>query len=312
MDVTDWLLDADPAIRWQVMRDLTDEPAEAVATERARVATEGWGAQLLALQAADGQWGGGTYSPKWISTTYTLLLLRLLGLEPDAPQARAAIDRVREGVTWKRDGDSPFFGGQRETCVNGMVLQLASYFRETGELVDRLLDRVLAEQLDDGGWNCEAPHHSHRSSFNTTILVLEGLLERERSVAPDSAMTAARAHGEEYLLDRRLFRSLSTGAVVTSAWTRFSFPPQWHYDVLRGLEYLRATGRRPDERCADAIDLVRRHRRDDGRWPLQNTHHARTHFQMEDGDGNPSRWNTLRALRVLRWWDGGAGLRSME
>ena len=305
MDVTEWMLDADPAIRWQVMRDLADEPTEAVAAERARVATEGWGARLLALQTDDGQWGGGTYSPKWISTTYTLLLLRLLGLDPRSPEARAAIARVRQGVTWKRSGDAPFFGGQRETCIDGMVLQLASYFGETGDLVDGLLERVLGQQLADGGWNCEAPLHSHRSSFNTTIIVLEGLLEHERSVGPDPAITATRSRGEEYLLERRLFRALSTGAVVKSAWTRFSFPPQWHYDVLRGLEYFRATRAAPDRRCAEAIELVRQRRRDDGRWPLQNTHHARTHFEMEDGDGHPSRWNTLRALRVLRWWEGG-------
>ncbi|MCP2367961.1 hypothetical protein BCL57_002120 [Agromyces flavus] len=300
----DWLLDADPAIRWQVMRDLGDEPAEEIAAERRRVGTEGWGARLLALQADDGQWGGGTYSPKWISTTYTLLLLRLLGLDPESPQARDAVRRVRDGVTWKRSGDAPFFGGQAETCINGMVLQLASYFGETGDLVEALIDGVLGQQLDDGGWNCEAPLHSHRSSFNTTILVLEGLLERERSIGPDAVIAAARSRGEEYLLERRLFRSRSTGEVIRPAWTRFSFPPQWHYDVLRGLEYFRSAGGAPDDRCAEAIDLVRRRRRDDGRWPLQNTHHARTHFEMEDGDGNPSRWNTLRALRVLRWWDG--------
>ncbi len=312
MDVVDWLLDSDPAIRWQVLRDLTDEPAEVVAVERARVATEGWGARLLALQGDDGQWGGGTYNPKWISTTYTLLLLRLMGLDPASPEARAAIARVREGVTWKRHGDLPFFGGQVETCINGMVLQLGAYFGETGELVEGLIERVLGEQLDDGGWNCEAPERSHRSSFNTTILVLEALLEVEQSIGPDPAITAARARGEEYLLERRLFRSRSTGAVVRSEWTRFSFPPQWHYDVLRGLEYVRAAGGAPDERCAEAIDLVHRHRRDDGRWPLQHTHRGQVHFQMDEGDGKPSRWNTLRALRVLRWWDGGAGLRSME
>jgi hypothetical protein len=305
MDVTEWLLDADPSIRWQVMRDLTDEPAEIVAAERARVATDGWGARLLALQAPDGQWGGGVYSPKWISTTYTMLLLRLLGLDPGSPQARAAVDRVREGVDWGGRGGRPFFGGESETCVNSMVLVLAAYFGETGELVDRLLERVVDEQLDDGGWNCEAPRRSHVASFNTTILALEALLEVERSGSPDAALAEARARGEEYLLERRLFRSRSTGEVIRPDWTRFSFPPQWHYDVLRGLEYLRSTGRPPDERCAEAIELVQHRRGEDGRWPLQHTHRARTHFEMEDGDGKPSRWNTLRALRVLRWWEGG-------
>ncbi|MGR0219509.1 hypothetical protein [Agromyces sp. ZXT2-6] len=311
MDVTEWLLDADPAIRWQVMRDLIDEPPESVAAERTRVATEGWGARLLALQAPDGQWGGGVYSPKWISTTYTMLLLRLLGLPPESAEARAAVTRVRDGVTWEGRGDKPFFGGERETCVNGMVLVLGAYFRVTGELVDELLGWLLGQQLDDGGWNCRAPQRSKRSSFNTTILALEALLEVERSTSADPAITAARLRGEEYLLERRLFRSRSTGEVIRPEWTRFSFPPQWHYDVLRGLDHLRATGRTPDERCAEAIELVRHRRQDDGRWLLQNTHRARRHFAMEGVDGTPSRWNTLRAMRVLRWYDGGTGLRSI-
>ena len=305
LDVTAWLLDADPAIRWQVMRDLTDAPADAVAAERARVATEGWGARLLALQADDGQWGGGVYNPKWTSTTYTMLLLRLLGLDPDAPQTRVAVARVHEGVTWERRGGRPFFGGEWETCVNSMVLVLGAYFRVSDELVDDLLARVLDEQLEDGGWNCQAPRRSRVASFNTTILALEALLEFERSIRSDPAIASARARGEEYLLERRLFRSRSTGEVIRPEWTRFSFPPQWHYDVLRGLDHLRSTGHAPDERCAEAIQLVRRRRQDDGRWLLQRTYPARTHFQMEDGDGEPSRWNTLRALRVLRWWDGG-------
>ncbi|MFC9919565.1 hypothetical protein [Agromyces binzhouensis] len=310
MDVTAWLLDADPAIRWQVMRDLTNAPDDAVAAERARVARAGWGARLLALQGEDGRWGGGTYSPKWVSTTYTLLLLRLLGLDPGSPEAARALERVREGVTWDGRGGAPFFGGEWETCVNSMVLVLGAYFRETGPLVDGLLDRLLGEQLEDGGWNCQAPRRSHRSSFNTTILALEALLEFERSIAPDPSVAAARARGEEYLLERRLFRSRSTGEVIRESWTRFSFPPQWHYDVLRALDHLRSTGRAPDARCGEAIELVRRRRRADGRWPLQHTHPGLRHFEMEDGDGKPSRWNTLRALRVLAWYDGGSGLAS--
>jgi hypothetical protein len=285
------------------MRDLADRPADIVAAERARVATEGWGARLLDLQDPDGQWGGGTYSPKWISTTYTMLLLRLLGLDPGSPEARAAVARVREGVTWEGRGGLPFFGGESETCVNSMVLVLAAYFRETGELVERLLERILDEQLADGGWNCRAPRRSRVASFNTTILALEALLEFERSIRRDPAIATARARGEEYLLERRLFRSRSTGEVIRPEWTRFSFPPQWHYDVLRGLEYFRSTGAPPDERCAEAVELVRHRRQADGRWLLQHTHRARTHFAMEDGDGEPSRWNTLRALRVLRWYD---------
>ncbi|GAA1061020.1 hypothetical protein [Agromyces bracchium] len=310
MDVTEWLLDADPSIRWQVMRDVTGASADAIAAERSRVAREGWGARLLSLQGDDGRWGGGTYSPKWVSTTYTLLLLRLLGLDPESSEAGRAIERVREGVTWEGRGGKPFFGGERETCVNSMVLVLGAYFRQPGPLLDALLERLLGEQLEDGGWNCQAPRRSHRASFNTTILALEAMLEVERSIGPDPAIAAARARGEAYLLERRLFRSRSTGEVIRPSWTRFSFPPQWHYDVLRALEYFRAAGAEPDERCDEAIGLVHGRRRADGRWPLQHTHPGLRHFEMEDGDGKPSRWNTLRALRVLAWHEGGSGIAS--
>jgi len=214
------------------------------------------------------------------------------------------VHRVRDGVKWQRRSSDPFFAGETETCVNGMVVALGAYFGERSGDQQRLIEWMLGEQLDDGGWNCQAPARSRVASFNTTILALEGLLEVERSVGADPTITAARARGEEYLLERRLFRSLTTGAVINPTWTRFSFPPQWHYDVLRGLEYFRATGAPADRRCAEGIELVRDRRRSDGRWPLQHTHRARTHFEMEDGDGEPSRWNTLRALRVLRWYDG--------
>jgi hypothetical protein len=309
MDVTAWLLDSDPSIRWQVMRDLIDEPDEVVATERSRIAQHGWGARLLALQAEDGQWGGGTYSPKWISTTYTLLLLRDLGVDPAAAEVASALRKVRDGVSWGRIDRRPFFAGSSETCILGMLVALAAYYRESRETITPLVHRLLGEQLDDGGWNCEAPRRSHRASFNTTIIAVEALAEVERTGPADAAVVAARARGEEYLLERRLFRSRTTGEVVDPAWLRFSFPPRWHYDVLRGLDHLRDASAPPDERCAEAVELLRRRRRRDGRWPLQHTHRGRTHFEMEEGDGKPSRWNTLRAMRVLRWYDGGIARR---
>lgn len=308
MDVLEWLLDSDPAIRWQVTRHLGDQPAEVVASERARVASEGWGARLLALQGADGQWGGGAYHPYWTSTTYTLLLLRHLGLDPSSDQARRAVGLVRDNVElqWTEEDSRPFFSGEIETCINGMVLALGAYF---GEVDTGLVDRLLGEQLPDGGWNCWAGEawpddETDRSSFHTTITVLEGLLEYEQAEGPDPTVTAARRRGEEYLLARRLFRKLSTGQLVKPEWIRFSFPPRWHYDVLRGLEYLAATGDAPDPRCQDAVELVTETRGADGRWLLENPHPGDLHFEMEQA-GEPSRWNTLRALRVLRWYQRG-------
>lgn len=372
MTVLDWLLDSDPSIRWQVIRDLTDERPEAVAAERVKVAAVGWGARLLALQGPEGQWGRdvlpassddsgeglpdvatrrlfrelhgvsldelagylevdsatistwesgepdpaddrvdkyrgvltwmrnaiGTYNPAWTSTTFTLLLLRDMGLDPASDQARRAVALVRDNSRWDHDGQR-FFDGEVEPCVNGMAVALGAYFDQN---VDGIVDRLLGEQLDDGGWNCEAETGSIRSSFNTTIVVLEGLLEYEQAKPASSDVIAARLKAQEYFLERRMLRRLSTGEIADPVWTYFSFPTRWHYDVLRGLDYLRNAGVEPDERCVEAVDLVESKRDPDGRWPLENTHPGRVHFEMEAGDGKPSRWNTLRAMRVLAWY----------
>jgi hypothetical protein len=299
MEAVDWLLDSDPSIRWQVMRDLTDTPGAAVAAERARVASEGWGARLLALQEPDGQWGGGTYFPLWTATAWTLMLLRDLGLDPESEEARRAVALVRDNSRWEHDGE-PFFSGEVEPCINGMAVAIGSYF---GQDVQGIVDRLLTEQMSDGGWNCEAENGSTRGSFHTTIDVLEGLLEHERATGGSPAVTAARRRGEEYLLERRMLRRRSTGEVIDPTWTRFSFPTRYLYDVLRGLDHLRSAGVVPDERMAEAIELVRSRRGDDGRWPLESVHAGDTHLDMDDGEGLPSRWNTLRALRVLRWYE---------
>jgi hypothetical protein len=303
----EWLLDSDPAIRWQVMGDLTGDTPSAIAAERSRVATDGWGARLLALQGPDGNWGDGASKPRWHSTLYTLLLLRDMGLDPASEQARRAVGLVRDKVTWGPEfGNASFFEGETEPCINGGVLALGAYFGEAG---DRLADRLLGEQLADGGWNCDAPK-SRRSSFHTTICVLEGLLEYERAKGAASAVTDARIRGQEYLLERRMFRKRSTGEVVDPEWARFSFPPTWHYDVLRGLEYLRNAGVGPDERVREAVELVAAARQQDGRWLLQNPHpdpprwwEYPIDFDMEGCEGSASHWITLRALRVLRWYN---------
>ena len=304
-----WLLDSDPAIRWQVRRDLTDAPAPTVASERARVATAGWGAQLLASQAADGSWGGAAWNRGWDSTMHVLMLLRDFGLDPAGAAAQRAIARVRDQVTWRGCGppecdDNPFFAGELEPCINGQVGAAGAYF---GQDVSAIIDRLLTQQLPDGGWNCEAPHNSMRSSFNTTICVLEALLAHERSVGPDATVTAARQQGEKYLLDRQLFKRCSTGAVIRDRksgadWTQIAFPTWWHYDVLRGLDYLRAAGVTPDERLADAIELVASKRDATGRWPLEVRYPGAMPVQLEGAVGQASRWNTLRAMRVLRWY----------
>jgi len=307
--VVDWLLNSDPSIRWQVMRDLTGARAGEVAAERARVATEGWGARLLGLQDANGRWGGAAWNRGWNSTMHVLWLLRHLGLDPASAEARRAVGLVRDHVTWEGPqecGGNPFFAGEVEPCINGQVATAGAYF---GQDVRSIVNRLLGEQLSDGGWNCEAPNGSTRSSFNTTICVLEALLEHERACDAIPEVTAARLHGQEYLLERRLFRRRSTGEVIErdrkahTSWTRFAFPTWWHYDVLRGLEYLRSAGVAPDERVAEAIELVVSKRDGDRRWPLETRYPGVMPVETDEGEGRPSRWNTLRALRVLRWYE---------
>ena len=310
MTLQDWLLDSDPALRWQVLRDLTDAPSETVAAERARVATEGWGARLLALRGEDGQWAGGACFPAgfrgdfsqgqpWTSTLHTLTLLRDFGVDPNAEPVGEAIALVDQNCRWEHAGQ-PFFAGEVEPCINGRTVALGAYF---GVDVESIVKRLLDEQLADGGWNCEVENGSVRSSFATTMCVLEGLLEHERATGGSAQALAARRRGQEYLLERRLFRRLSTGEVVDPDWLRFSFPTWWHYDVLRALDYFRAVGEPPDPRLDEAVELLRSKQQPDGTWLLENTHPGAVHFSMEDGDGEPSRWNTLRALRVLKWYD---------
>lgn len=303
MPVTDWLLDSDPAIRWQVMADLTDAPTDAVAAERARIASTGWGARLLDLQDQNGQWGGGSYSPKWTSTTYTLLLLRHLGIDPTSPRMSQAAVSVRDKVTLGPT-DQPFFAYRGETCITGMVLALGAYFGVDPPSSSAVATWLAKEQLEEGGWNCQTPNGSRRASFHTTISVLEGIAEYERMTGGDTDLALVRAAGEEYLLERRLLWRLSTGDEINPRWKLLSFPPRWHYDVLRALEHLRDVRREPDPRCQEAIAIVESKKRSDGRWPLQNPHTGQVHFPLEAGAGNPSRWNTLRASRVLRWFQG--------
>ncbi|MCA9830871.1 MAG: hypothetical protein KC495_10410 [Dehalococcoidia bacterium] len=304
-----WLLKSDPAIRWQVLRDLGDERAGVVAAERSRIGVEGWGARVLSLQGADGNWGGGPWvRQSWASTMETLTILREFGLDPSRAETRRSVGLVAERVDWgPYHGHSPFFEGESEPCIKGRVLACGAYF---GFASDRLVERLLGEHLADGGWNCDAPP-STRSSFNSTICVLEGLLQYEAAGGAVAAVRDARLRGEEYLWKRRLFRSLSTGEAIAadrkgdSDFRQFSFPTRWHYDVLWGLDYLQRAGMQPDERVVEAVDLVRKKQRADGRWAVEHHHAGKVHFPMVGRPGTPSRWVTLRALRILKWFDGG-------
>ena len=308
MSTIDWLLESDPAIRWQVLRDLTDASPDEVATERARVEHEGWGARLLAVEDADGLWAGGACFPAgwtwsesdqpWTATMHSLQTLQLLGLDPASASAQRAIKLVAENARWEHEGQR-YFDGEVEPCINGRTIETGAHYRVD---VNGIVERILGERLDDGGWNCEAENGSVRSSFDTTLNVLDGLLEFERATGGSDAVREARRGGESYLLERGLFRRKSTGDVADPSYLDFAFPYYWHYDVLRALDYFRRAGGDPDPVMAEAVELVRSKRQADGRWLLDVIHPGEVHFDLEVR-GEPSRWNTLRALRVLRWWD---------
>jgi hypothetical protein len=314
--VTDWLLDSDPSIRWQVMLDLLDAPDSAWRPERAKVETEGWGARLLDCEDEDGQWAGGPFVPSgfdfrewqevgqpWTATAFVLTQLREFGLDPSSDRARRAVELVGANSRWDHAGE-PYWDGEVDECINGRLVADGAYF---GVDVAPIVCRLAGERLDDGGWNCERASGSVRSSFASTINVLEGLLEYERATGGTPESRAARASGEEYLLKRSLFRRLSTGEPADEQFLRFLHPNRSRYDILRALDYFRAaaglTGAAPDRRLGEAVEVVRASRLEAGTWLLDWTLPGRVWFDVDDGAGQPSRWVTLRAMRVLRWWD---------
>ena len=298
-----WLLDSDPAIRWQVLQDLCEAEASKVITERQKIATEGWGAKFLSLQDKDGRWANALYSPKWISTTYTMLLLKRFGLEPTNPQAQLACQRLLDEGFYVDGGINCFASlEQSEICVTGMFLSLLAYFQFDDERIYQLVDYLLRQTMPDGGWNCWAYQGAHHSSLHTTISVLEGLAAfKQFSDYKQTEITEAQNKAYDFLLIHKLYKSDKTGEVIDARMTRFSFPPRWHYDVLRALDYFQSVHFPYDARLEDALDLLKKKQKQ-GRWPLQNKHPGRTYFEMEKVS-KPSRWNTLRALRVLKWFE---------
>jgi hypothetical protein len=311
-DTLRWLLAGDPAIRWQVLRDLLGAAERTVERARQQVARTGWGRRLLQRQDPEGTWAGGMssdgglYSPKWISTTYTMLFLRDAGLPAGNRQARQACRLLLDGGLQKDGGINYGWRGSSETCITGMVLSILAHFEHADDRLDTLADYLLAQQMPDGGWNCQRRFGATHASVHTTILVLEGLrlYERYRGRKVQQIRTAQR-RGRDYLLVHRLFRSERTGANIKPIFLRFAFPPRWHYDILRALDYFQAANAPRDQRLAEAIAIVRGSQRPDGRWTLHNRWKGKTYFELERL-GAPSRWNTLRALRVLKWWEDGS------
>jgi hypothetical protein len=302
-EILRWLLNGDPAIRWQVLRDLSESDPKLIKIERQKVAQQGWGAKILAHQDASGQFGGGIYSPKWISTTYTMLLLKRLGLDPQHRQMPISCKLLLDKGFYE-DGGINYFPSFRnsETCVTGMILSVLCYFQTRDRRIHYLVDYLLREQLPDGGWNCRSFKGDKHGSFHTTISVLEGLYEfQKKDTHASQKITESRDKAIEFLLVHYLFKSHRTGKIADPKMTRISFPPRWRYDILRVLDYFQEAKIPYDLRMEDALEIVRKKQRSDGKWFLQNKHPGRVFFDMEKV-GKPSRWNTLRALRVLKFY----------
>ncbi len=304
-EIISWLLEGDPSIRWQVQRDLLNISPAKFESERRKIAKEGWGARLLDLQDSSGTWGGGIYGPKWTSTTYTMLTLRLLGLQTNHPQAKRACKIFLDKGKYT-DGGINFFSYSwkySETCVTGMILALLAYFRYPDEYLHSIASYLINQQMSDGGWNCESYKGATHASFHTTLSVLEGLYEYE-CLFPEKkkSISQVRARGHEFLLAHRLYKSHSTGKVFDPKMTTMPFPPRWKYDFIRALDYFRDCDAARDERMSDAIELLLTKQKKDGTWPMNSGMSGLKYFDLEKA-GQPSRWNTLRALRILNWWD---------
>ncbi|MBL0888610.1 squalene cyclase [Myceligenerans indicum] len=321
--LTDRLLDSDPALRWQVERDLLCEPPEVWQATRARIGAEGLGARLLALQDDDGQWAGGAFFPAgfdfhgpeaapgagqpWTATTWSLNTLRGWGLDPAVLRARRTAQLLAENCRWDYE-NLPYWGGEVDCCINAYTLANGAWL---GVEVGGLTDWLVEHRMGDGGWNCEWISGSVRSSYHSTLNVLAALLEHEAATGGTAASRAARREGQEYLLARGLFRRRSTGGMVAPWVDTYVYPFRWRYSVLRAADYFRRAclqdGVSPDPRMSDAIELVRAARRPDGTWVQEGRHPGRAWFEEDVPPGEPSPWLTLYGVRVLEWWDGLAG-----
>jgi hypothetical protein len=310
MDLMAWLRDSDPALRWQVERDLAGEPPELWQATRARVATEGFGARLLALQEPDGQWAGGAFFPAagaksegqpWTATTWSLNLLRDWGLDPAVLSGTA--EKLAANSRWEYD-NLPYWGGEVDCCINAWTIMNGLWLDAD---VKGIADWFVEHRQPDGGWNCEWVEGSTRSSFHSTVNSLRGLLAYEVATGGTPATHEARRGGEAYLLERDLIHRLSTGSLVAPWIDRFRYPFRWAYSALYAADYFREAALHdkstPDPRMAEAMERIRAARRPDGTWLTAGRHPGDVWFEVDVPAGEPSKWITFYATRALAWWD---------
>ena len=304
-DIINWLLEGDPSIRYQTKRDLLISSSNEIEKEQMKISKEGWGYLFLLKQDKAGTWGGNLYSPKWISTTYTLQLLRRVGLQPDNSKAKAGAKILLDKGYYDKDGGINYFRSlnHSETCVTGIILAITCYFNIIDDRIDDLANFLLKQQMPDGGWNCQSFNGATHSSFHTTLLALEGLWEyKKKTPCQNNIFEESKNKAIELLLQHKLYKSDKTGKIIKPQFTRFSFPPRWYYDVMKALDFMQKINAPKDKRFNDAINLLIKKQTKEGLWKLQAKHQGKVFFEMEKV-GEPSRWNTLRALRILKWWN---------
>jgi len=302
----EWLLQGDPSIRYQTLRDLSNADINMVHAERERILHEGWGRQYMDLQEENGTWSNALYSPKWTSTFYTMLVLKRLGALNDRRIEQACRILLDNGF-YSQDGGINYWKTwkQGECCVTGMLLSMLCHFRIEDDRIHRMVDYLLTEQMPDKGWNCECYRGATHSSFHTTISVLEGLWEYEKTFpygAKIATIQEKQAQGIEFLLQHHLYKSSTTWEIVHPNIVRLAFPPRWYFDIMRCLDHFQEKRIKHDNRINDAMALLRKKQTSEGFWKLEKRYPARSFFEMEKV-GKESRWNTLRALRILKWWD---------
>jgi len=301
-EVINWLLDGDVVIQYQVYRDLLDEDRKDL---REKISKEGWGRKYLLLRNKDGHWGRGFYSPKWTSSHYTLIDLKNLGISPDIREAKETIELIIQNNKITDGGIHPEIkSNHSDVCVNGMFLNYACYFGTEEEKLESVVDFILSQQMKDGGFNCRSNKGgAEHSSLHTTLSVLEGILEFRINGYKYriSELRKAEFESKEFILRHKLYRSHRTGNIIKSDFLKFPYPPRWYYDIMKSMDYFQTSKSGYDERMQDAIDEIIKKRRKDNTWSLQASHPGKVHFEIEKG-GMPSRWNTLRAMRILKYY----------
>ena len=302
--IIDWLLEGDVSLQYQVWRDLLGADKKKL---QSRIANEGWGNKILSKRNSDGHWGDRFYQPKWISTHYTLLDLRNLNLPSNNEIVQETIELVLQN-NMADDGGirlGPSTSQHSDVCVNGMFLNYASYFKTPEKKLHSIIDSILNEIMPDGGFNCRTTRSGAKhSSLHSTISVLEGFVEFQKAGYRyrKEEILSAQKSSIEFILVHQLFLSDKTGHIINKDFLKLTYPCRWKYDILRAMDFFQYAGIERDHRMKATIDVLKTKRNKEGTWNMQAAHSGQVHVNMEKA-GQPSRWNTMRVLRVMKHFE---------